>query len=62
VVAILIEDVRVAERALDVPMVHRLLNQFEIFAVPQEFGAEVVAEVVEAEIVHAGVSAHALPR
>jgi hypothetical protein len=49
---IFVEHMGVTERALDVAVVHRLLDELEIATVAQQLGAKVVAVVMEAEILH----------
>ena len=58
---VFIKHMGVAQRALDVGMVHRLLHQLQVAGVAQQLGAEVVAEVVEAEILDARLGAYPLP-
>jgi len=51
----------IAQRALDVAMVHGLLHQLEVAGVAKQFAAEVVPEIMEAEVGHARLGPHPLP-
>src|ERR1700738_1506321 len=59
---ILIDDMGIAQGALDVAMVHRLLHELEVAAVAQELGPEIMPVVVEAEILDACSLPQPLPR
>ena len=58
---IFVQDVRVPQRGRDVAMVECLLDQLEVAGVAQQFGGEVVPEVVEAEALDACLGAHSPP-
>jgi hypothetical protein len=49
--------VRVAERRFDVAVVHCLLHQLEVAAAAQKLCAEVVPEIMEAEVSQTSVGA-----
>ena len=58
---LVVEYVRIARRGFQISVVECALYQFKVASFAQQFGREIVTEVVEAEAGHAGTLAQSPP-
>jgi hypothetical protein len=58
----LVQDMGIARRRFDVSVIQGALHKLEVGCLPQEFGPEVVAKVMEAEASHLCPFPQATPR